>query len=162
MPIRMYLYGIEDKKFPGKLEFTGKPVKGKILDKDVRELRDGVVARFLDTGKVIKCFSVCEDSFEKLFRIFKRHALKKADMIHILMRVPKKVNLDMCYQYHKKISKHMNKNCLDWWIACQHHIYRFDFFFYKQSKRKLRKLKLSFLEEAKNAKLRKMQNMQRI
>ena len=121
----MELYGKKDVNFGDMGDFTG----------DVLIPLDFNTVMPLLQRKPIKCFSICENSFEKLFKLLKKHVTKEdtnRDLL-ILMRVKGKNNKSASKMGWKIISI-MNKDSFVTWSAQNYKTYRFDFYFYDRDK----------------------------
>lgn|SRR3989338_2124516 len=124
----MILYGKYDKNFGDMGDFT---------DKDYIPLDFNSVAPIL-REEMVKCYSICEDTFEELMKMF-RSKLTKADSrrdLLILMRVKqsKDTNTEQIGAMGHKISDLMSKNSLVVWAAQGYETFRFDFYFYKKKR----------------------------
>jgi hypothetical protein len=121
----MKLYGKDDDGFMDLGDFTGKAI--------IR-LDFNTIVPLLEVGTLLRCFSVCEDSFEKVFRYFKKNSLKRAKALLIFMRVPEKVTAEQCRRFGMRCYNHIGKHIIAMWAAQEYDRYRIDFYFYKMPK----------------------------
>lgn len=119
----MELYGKKDANFGDMGDFTGEVY----IPLDFNS-----VVPLLDS-KMVKCFSICENSFEKLLKIFKLKATEEdlKNSLLILMRVKKGMNAKKISKMGWKISNLLSENSIVVWTAQAYDKFRFDFYFYE-------------------------------
>lgn len=128
----MELIGKPDENFGDQGDFTGKcyaPL-------------DFNSAAPLLQRKPVKSFSICEDSFPKLFKILesKLSETDKDNDLLVLMRIKKAKGMTSkkVSEMGWKISGLMEKDSLVVWAAQGYDRYRFDFYLYQSPEVKLR------------------------
>jgi hypothetical protein len=124
LELRMELYGKEDENFGD---------MGDNTDRVYISVDFNTIAPFIQK-KPAKAFSICENSFEELFNIFKNKltfADKNRSLI-IFMRVNKKhdISYEKIEFMGESISKLFSEDSLVTWAIQGYDRYSFDFYFY--------------------------------
>lgn len=142
--IKIQLYGKSDVNFGDMGDFTGDVIIPLDFNSVVPLLQQ----------KPVKCFSICENSFEKLFVLLQKHITKQdinRDLL-ILMRIKGKSSKSAS-RMGWQITSLMSKHSLVVWSAQEYKTYRFDFYFYDKGKVKYRMIPCpDLMEKLKNVK----------